>query len=117
MGLPQQLAWETGEALGRAGFAVRQVDVTGVNRMARLPVYAAALDQPSSAMPLVDLALIRERLLAQPWVADASVSPRLPDTLAIHVVERQPATLWRSDERRVGKGCVDTCRHGRCPYQ
>src|SRR3546814_19757 len=30
MGLPQQIAWETGEAIGRAGFAVRHVDVSGV---------------------------------------------------------------------------------------
>lgn len=96
MGLPQQIAWEMGEALGRAGFAVRQVDVTGVKRMARLPVYAAALDQPSNAMPLVDLSLIRERLLTQPWVADASVSRRLPDTIAINVVEREPVALWQN---------------------
>src|SRR3546814_4391042 len=41
MGLPQQLAWETGEALGRAGFAVRQLDVPGVYRLARLPVHVA----------------------------------------------------------------------------
>ena len=95
MGLPQQIAWETGEVLGRAGFTVRQVDVTGVKRMARLPVYAAALDQPSNAMPLVDLDLIRQRLLTQPWVADASVSRRLPDTIAINVVERTPVALWQ----------------------
>lgn len=96
MGLPQQLAWELGESIGRAGFAVRHVDVTGVNRMARLPVYAAALDQPSNAMPLVDLRLIRERLLTQPWVADATVSRRLPDTIAINVVERVPVALWQN---------------------
>src|SRR3546814_277272 len=96
MGLPQQIAWETGEAIGRAGFAVRHVDVSGVQRMARLPVYAAALDQPSNAMPLVDLQQIRERLLAQPWVADVSVSRRLPDTLAIRVVEREPMALWQN---------------------
>lgn len=96
MGLPQQIAWEIGEAIGRSGFAVRQVDVTGVKRMARLPVYAAALDQPSNAMPLVDLGVIRDRLLAQPWVADASVSRRLPDTLAIRIVEREPMALWQN---------------------
>src|SRR3546814_11786253 len=88
--------------------------------MARLPVYAAALDQPSNAMPLVDLQQIRERLLAQPWVADVSVSRRLPDTLAIRVVEREPTALsqnpGRSEERRVGKECVSTCRSRRSPH-
>lgn len=96
MRLPHQAAWGLGEAIGRAGFNVRHVDVTGVNRMARLPVYAAALDQPSNAMPLVDLAIIRERLLNQPWVADASVARKLPDTIAINVVERVPMALWQN---------------------
>src|SRR3546814_15153620 len=82
--------------------------------MARLPVYAAALDQPSNAMPLVDLQQIRERLLAQPWVADVSVSRRLPDTLAIRVVEREPMALWQhqgvvplADSTRVALPPVD----------
>src|SRR3546814_15496602 len=101
----QQSAWETGEAIGRAGFAVRHVDVSGVQRMARLPVYAAALDQPSNAMPLVDLQQIRERLLAQPWVADVSVSRRLPDTLAIRVVEREPMALWQN-QGEIGRAHV-----------
>jgi len=95
-GMPQRIAWEAGSALGEAGFQVKHVDVTGVRHMARLPVYAAALDQPSNAMPLVDLSLIRARLLAQPWVADARVSRRLPDTIAIDVRERQPTALWQN---------------------
>lgn len=96
-GVPQQLAWDTGEAVGRAGFSVRHVEITGVNRMARLPVYAAALDQPSNAMPLVDLGAVRARLLKHSWVADARVSRQYPDRLAIHIVERVPAGLWQQN--------------------
>ena len=58
-------------------------------------IRAVALDQPSLAMPLVDLARIRERLLAYGWVQDAQVSRRLPDTLLIHIVERTPAAIWQ----------------------
>lgn len=100
-GFPQRVAWETGEAIGRMGFAVRQIEVSGVDRMAKLPVYAAALDQPSNAMPLIDIDAVRDRLLAQSWVKDAEVSRRLPDTLSIRITERVPVALWQNQGRVV----------------
>jgi len=95
MRLPQMIGIEAGELIGRAGFAVKRVEIRGIDRMERRPVENAALDQRERAMPLVDLAAIRSRLLAQGWVADARVSRRLPDTLVIDIVERQPAALWQ----------------------
>jgi D-alanine-D-alanine ligase len=70
-----------GEAIGRAGFTVKRVDVVGIRNMDSAPVYQIALDQKSMAMPLVDVEGIRERLLRYGWVKDARVSRRLPDTL------------------------------------
>jgi cell division protein FtsQ len=67
--------------------------------MQRLPVYAVALDQESMAMPLIDLDGTRERLLKFGWVKDARVSRRLPDTLVVDIVERQPAALWQDRDR------------------
>ena len=51
------------------------------------------------AMPLVDVGAIRERLLQFGWVKDARVSRRLPDTLVIDIVEREPAALWQDKQR------------------
>jgi cell division protein FtsQ len=87
-----------GEAMGTAGFRVRSVDVTGVRHMDSKPVFAIALDQKSTAMPLVDVAAIRQRLLGYGWVKDARVSRRLPDTLVIDIVERTPAALWQANQ-------------------
>ena len=58
-----------------------------------------AADQTSMAMPLVDVAGIREKLLRYGWVKDARVSRRLPDTLVIDIVERKPAALWQDAEK------------------
>jgi cell division protein FtsQ len=63
--------------------------------MDRLPVYSVALDQKSAAMPLVDLSQIRDKLMKFGWVADARVSRRLPDTLLVDIVEREPAAIWQ----------------------
>ena len=94
-GIPGAMGVALAEGVGRAGFRVNQIDITGIKRMDRMAIYAVALDQKSRAMPLVDLNQVRDRLLAFGWVADARVSRRLPDTLAIDIVERVPAAVWQ----------------------
>ena len=97
--LPQMAGTAIGEAIGNAGFAVKRVEIKGLNRMQRLPVYAVALDQDSMAMPLVDIEYTRERLLRFGWVKEARVSRRLPDTLVVDIVERQPAAIWQHNRK------------------
>lgn len=82
-----------------AGLEVRHVEVTGTRELALLPVYQAALPGSDNAMLTSDLGAIRDRLRALPWVADASVSRRLPDTLAINITERRPVALWQHKQR------------------
>ena len=97
--IPARVGDEAGEAVGRAGFRVKSVDVQGLRQMDPSPVYAIALDQQTTAMPLVDVSAIRERLLKFGWVKDARVSRRLPDTLVIDIVEREPAALWQDKQQ------------------
>ncbi|WP_245942005.1 cell division protein FtsQ/DivIB [Sphingomonas gilva] len=97
-GVPQAAGVGVAEAIGRAGFEVERVEVTGIDRMERLTVYAIALDQHSMAMPLVDLDKVRDRLLDYGWIADARVSRRLPDTLLVDIVERTPSAVWQNNQ-------------------
>jgi cell division protein FtsQ len=94
-GVPGAIGVAIAEGVGRAGFRVEQVEVTGLSRMDRMTVYAVALDQKSRAMPLVDLEDVRQKLLSYGWIADAHVSRRLPDTLLVHIVERKPTAVWQ----------------------
>ena len=98
-GVPQYIGTETAKAIGRAGFEVKRVEVTGIDRMERLTVYAIALDQHSMAMPLVDLDKVRDQLLNYGWIKDARVSRRLPDTLVVDIVERKPAAIWQHNQK------------------
>ncbi|UVO54467.1 cell division protein FtsQ/DivIB [Sphingomonas sp. SUN039] len=93
--VPHKVGMAAGDAVGRAGFSVKHIDIVGADRMDRTSVYAVALDQLSLSMPLVDLEGVRQKLLKYGWVADARVSRRLPDTLAIEIVERKPAAVWQ----------------------
>lgn len=96
LGVPQMAGVAVAEAVGRAGFRVQAIEITGLKRTDRMAVYRRALDQRSRAMPLVDLEAVRARLIENPWIKDARVSRRLPNTLMIHIVEREPAAVWQS---------------------
>lgn len=98
-GLPGYVGTEVAQAVGRAGFVVKRVELTGLDRMDRLTVYNIALDQHSMAMPLVDLEKVRAQLLRYGWIEDARVSRRLPDTLVVDIVERKPAAVWQHNQK------------------
>ena len=107
--LPAKAMTQAGEAVGRAGFTVKRVDIKGIRQMNSAPVYEIATDQKSMAMPLVDVEAIRAKLLRYGWVKDARVSRRLPDTLVIDIVERTPAALWQDKQQLAlidGEGVV-----------
>lgn len=97
--VPQMVGWQIGEGIGKLGFAVERVEIQGIDRMERLPVYAVALDQPSMAMPNVDLTEIRRRVEAFSWVGEARVTRRLPDTLVIAIAEREPVAVWQHERQ------------------
>lgn len=97
--LPGKAWTAAGESLGDAGFRVRSIDIKGIQNMDSRPVFAIAASEKQTAMPLLDIAAIREKLLGYGWVKDARVSRRFPDTLVIDIVEREPAALWQDRER------------------
>ena len=89
-GVPAMAQAQIAAVASDAGFEVRRVRVSGVERMNELKVYEAAYGQRDTPMPLVDLDALRQQLVAMDWVADARVSRQLPDTLVIDIVERVP---------------------------
>jgi len=93
----QQIATMAGDA----GFEVRRVEVRGVERMNELKVYERALGERDRAMPLVDIAALRDELLELSWVQDARVSRQLPDALVIDIIERQPHAVLKKPGRMV----------------
>ncbi|HEX9947199.1 MAG TPA: cell division protein FtsQ/DivIB [Allosphingosinicella sp.] len=97
--VPQTIGTAAGEAIGDAGFSLKHVEIKNHHRVPRLDIYNVAFDQPTSAMPLIDLEATRQRLLKFGWVRDARVSRRLPDTLVVDIVERRPAAIWQNNQR------------------
>lgn len=94
-GLPGMARMELAELVARAGYEVKKVEVHGTRRMDEMTVYSIALGQVDRSMLNVDLEAVRQQILALPYVGDARVSRRLPDTLIVDIVERQPAAVWQ----------------------
>jgi cell division protein FtsQ len=94
-GLPGMMRMEFAQAAAHAGFEVDKVEVRGVERMDELQVYNIALGQVDRSMVNVDLPKLRGDLMKLGWVKDARVSRRLPDTLVVDIVERQPVAVWQ----------------------
>ncbi|MFL6721956.1 MAG: cell division protein FtsQ/DivIB [Sphingomonas sp.] len=107
--IPARAERAAGAAVGEAGFKVSGYQIVGLNHMNRAFVDAVVTDELHRAaaeagsdkapQALVDVVGIRRRLLGYGWVKDARVSRRLPDSLAIDIVERTPAALWQSEGR------------------
>ncbi|HEX5644295.1 MAG TPA: FtsQ-type POTRA domain-containing protein, partial [Erythrobacter sp.] len=98
VGVPAMAQAQIAALAADAGFEVRHVRVSGVERMNGDRIYERVLAERDRPMPQVDVEAIRAELLELPWVRDARVSRQLPGTLAIDIVERQPhAVLQRPD--------------------
>ena len=107
-GLPAMARQQLAEVAADAGFAVRRVDVRGVEHINELKVYERVLAERNQAMPLVDIEALRQELLQLSWVKDARVSRQLPDTLVIDIVERKPHAVLRKPDRLV---LIDAAGH------
>jgi cell division protein FtsQ len=74
-------------------FQVRRVVVTGMQRLSRPQVMEIAGVGLQTNVLSVNLATTRKRLLAEPWVAEATVGREIPSGLQLHIREEVPLAL------------------------
>ncbi|MEH6756132.1 MAG: cell division protein FtsQ/DivIB [Parasphingorhabdus sp.] len=96
-GITERVSSQFATLVGNAGFEVKRVEVTGVNRIDELKVYEITLAQKDRSMMLVDIDQVRDDLMGNGWIKDARISRRLPDTLVVEIIEREPAAVWQQD--------------------
>ena len=83
----------------KAGFEVKRVEITGMDRVDKLKVYDLVLAEKERSMPLVDVDQIRDDLIGYGWIKDVRVSRRLPDLLIVEITEREPIAVWQHGEK------------------
>jgi cell division protein FtsQ len=99
-GLPHRLARQSVDAAiaDTAGFGltVNEVFVIGRRETPREHLLQALGAERGTAILALDIDAARERLLALPWIAEASVERLLPDMIVVRITERRPLALWQN---------------------
>ena len=78
-----------------AGLGVDSVTISGLSRLNEKDVLRAAGIEKNSALPFVDVEVVRASLMHLPIVKEASVRKVYPSQLFISIEEREPFALWQ----------------------
>ena len=89
---------KTLNASAQTGMAVREILVEGRNRTEAEHLLVALNVRQGDPILGVDLIDAKTRVEALPWVKSATIERRLPDTLSLSIVERDPAALWQDGQ-------------------
>src|SRR5262245_38146318 len=88
------------DAVGNAaGFRVTGIALSGNKHLNREEVLARASVTGNTALLFFDVADARAHLMADPWVADATIQKLYPDRLQITLTEREAFALWQKNGR------------------
>jgi cell division protein FtsQ len=79
-----------------AGFGITSLHLAGENRTPPESVLAALNFKPAQSIFTADLRGARARLMLLPWVKEAKVTRRYPDSISVTIVEKRPFALWQS---------------------
>ena len=83
-----------------AGFRITAITINGRKQLSQDEVLAIGGITGKRSLLFLDAEDVRDRLKANPWIADATVLKLYPDKLAIDITERSAFALWQ-DEKRV----------------
>jgi len=83
----------------KSGFRVQNVEVVGRSQTEPKALLAAAGLSRGDPILAFSPTEARRRIENLPWVESAAVERRLPDTVAITIVERKPIALWQHNEK------------------
>ena len=82
-----------------AGFRITSVAINGRKQLTQDEMLGIGGVNGRSSLLFLDAATVRDRLKANPWIADATVLKLYPGRLQIDIVERSAFALWQQDGR------------------
>jgi cell division protein FtsQ len=82
-----------------AGFRITSVAINGRKQLSQDEVLAIGGVNGRSSLLFLDAAIARDKLKANPWIAEATVLKLYPGHLKIDIAERSPFALWQQDGR------------------
>jgi cell division protein FtsQ len=81
-----------------AGFRITSISINGRKQLSQDEVLAIGGITGKRSLLFLDAEDVRDRLKANPWIADATVLKLYPDKLAIDITERSAFALWQDEQ-------------------
>jgi cell division protein FtsQ len=82
-----------------AGFRITSVAINGRKQLSQDEILAIGGVSGRSSLLFLDADVVRDKLKANPWIADATVLKLYPGRLMIEITERQAFALWQEAGR------------------
>jgi len=82
-----------------AGFRITAIVLSGERHISREEILSAAGVTGTTSLLFFDVEDARDRLKANPWIADATLLKLYPDRLQIGIKEREALALWQQAGR------------------
>ncbi|MFZ0527159.1 MAG: cell division protein FtsQ/DivIB [Xanthobacteraceae bacterium] len=86
-------------AANTLGFRIAAISLSGEKEVSREEILTTAGVTGRASLLFLDADAARQRLLANPWIADAAVLKLYPNRLQITITERHAFALWQKNGR------------------
>ena len=86
-------------AANALGFRIAAISLSGEKEVSREEILTTAGVTGRASLLFLDADAARQRLLANPWIADAAVLKLYPNRLQITITERHAFALWQKNGR------------------
>src|SRR6202171_638856 len=97
--LTQALSETRNAIANSAGFRITTVAINGRKQLSQDEVLAVGGVNGRSSLLFLDAATVRDKLKANPWIADATILKLYPGRLQVDISERSAFALWQQDGR------------------
>lgn len=93
------------------GFSAKKVVVFGTNRLSDADVLAQADVGMGDNVFKINLSVVRQRLLAHPWIQSAEVTREIPSGILIKIREHEPQAIVEMNKRYLMNTDGDIFKH------
>jgi cell division protein FtsQ len=90
---------ETVSQTAELGLEINQVLLHGRHNASRSNIIQTVGLKRGDPILGFQISALRKRLIELPWVREATIKRKWPDTVEIHIAERQPMVLWQRKKR------------------
>ena len=80
-------------------FEAKEIRISGIERVSRTELLSQGHLRLNKNILSINLPLVRKRMLAHPWIAEARVRREFPDAIIVAVEEHQPLAVLEMGEK------------------